>query len=77
MASIWKTLRAFAQGYLTLHYGSCGGDPIAWEKDLLRRRAEEAAREAAEGENRSEVQRTGEAGQLVALRRPSRSDELS
>ena len=72
-----KKLTAFARGFLTVHYGSCGGDPIAWEKDLLRRRAEEAAREAAEGENRNEVQRTEEAGELVALRRPLRSDELS
>ena len=72
-----KRLKDFLHGYMKLHYGSCGGDPVAWERDLLRRRAEEATRDDAGRDTREIEERRLEAGELVALRRPMRTDELS
>lgn len=47
---VLTTLRQVAEGLGHPAYGCCSGDPIAWEKDLLRMRAEaaeKAARDAA------------------------------
>jgi hypothetical protein len=35
--SLLTRLREFIHGVTQVSYGSCGGDPIEWEKDLLRR----------------------------------------
>ena len=46
------TVREIAAGLSHPAYGCCSGDPIAWEKDLLRQKAEaaeKAARDAARG----------------------------
>ncbi|HKT81023.1 MAG TPA: hypothetical protein VJP86_12435 [Vicinamibacterales bacterium] len=47
------SLRQFWRGLLTVHYGSCAGDPIAWERDMKRRRLEEAEAEQAEAKARA------------------------
>lgn len=36
-------VREIAEGLSHPAYGCCSGDPIAWEKDLLRQKAEAAA----------------------------------
>jgi len=72
-----KKFLMFARGFLTVHYGSCGGDPIAWEQDLLRRRAEEAQREVARNDRAIEEEEMLEAGAPVTLRRPLRTDDFS
>ena len=38
-----SALRQIALGVTRPTYGSCSGDPIAWEKDFLRRQREETA----------------------------------
>lgn len=38
-----SALRQIALGVTRPTYGSCSGDPIAWEKDLLRRQREKTA----------------------------------
>lgn len=40
-------VREIAEGLSHPAYGCCSGDPIAWEKDLLRQKAEAAAARAA------------------------------
>jgi hypothetical protein len=40
------TVREIAEGLSHPAYGCCSGDPIAWEKDLLRQKAESAGRPA-------------------------------
>ena len=40
MKNPFVRFREFVQGITTVSYGSCGGDPIAWEKDLMLRRRE-------------------------------------
>jgi len=72
-----KKFVMFARGFLTVHYGSCAGDPIAWEQDLLRRRAEKAQREAVHDDRLIEEEETLEAGALVTLRRPTQTDDAS
>jgi hypothetical protein len=44
-------VRQIAEGLSHPAYGCCSGDPIAWEKDLLRQKAEaaDAARAAVPG----------------------------
>jgi hypothetical protein len=32
-----KRLREFIHGFMQISYGSCAGDPIEWEKGVLRR----------------------------------------
>jgi hypothetical protein len=41
-----RRLREFVTGVTEVSYGSCGGDPIAWEKDLALRRAREREADA-------------------------------
>lgn len=41
-------VREIAEGLSHPAYGCCSGDPIAWEKDLLRQKAEAAAARAAD-----------------------------
>ena len=41
MSQLWQRLREFVFGVTQVSYGSCGGDPIAWEKDLKLRRIRE------------------------------------
>jgi len=36
--TLLNRLRDFVRGVTRVSYGSCGGDPIAWEKDLILRR---------------------------------------
>ncbi len=36
--ALLRQLRDFVRGVTRVSYGSCGGDPIAWEKDLMLRR---------------------------------------
>ena len=36
--TLMRQLRDFVRGVTRVSYGSCGGDPIAWEKDLMLRR---------------------------------------
>ena len=45
VSGLLQRLRDFVSGVTRVSYGSCAGDPIAWEKDLLRRirEREEAA----------------------------------
>jgi hypothetical protein len=45
VSGLLKRLREFVSGVTRVSYGSCAGDPIAWERDLLRRirEREEAA----------------------------------
>jgi hypothetical protein len=45
VSGLLKRLREFVAGVTQVSYGSCAGDPIAWEKDLMRRirEREEAA----------------------------------
>lgn len=42
-----RTVREIAEGLSHPAYGCCSGDPIAWEKDLLRQKAEAAERARA------------------------------
>ncbi len=47
--SALSMLRQVAEGLGHPAYGCCSGDPIAWEKDLLRMRAEAAEQAAGAG----------------------------
>ena len=51
-ARLISALRQVTEGLGHPAYGCCSGDPIAWEKDLLRQRAEAAACAAADAARR-------------------------